>query len=126
MVQGSDTGQSSYGALSIPNVMIGVGKSNNFVEMYTVGLYDHGTRSLREWSPIIPKSVLYVYTNMQKDVNQWQLTLLVNPTQKVNLIVIVDAVLLVILSLMIIVMYFGEKVEDEKEKESQFIKDTFQ
>ena len=31
-VQGSDPGQSSYGALSIPNVMLGVGKSNNFVE----------------------------------------------------------------------------------------------
>ena len=64
IVQGSDTSQSTYGSLSIPNVMIGVGRSNNFVEMFSVGMYDHGTRSLREWSPIIPKSVLYVYTNM--------------------------------------------------------------
>lgn len=39
VVQGSDPGQSTYGALSIPNVMIGVGRSNNFVEMFTVSVY---------------------------------------------------------------------------------------
>ena len=32
VVQGSDPGQQSFGALSVPNVLIGVGKSNNFVE----------------------------------------------------------------------------------------------
>jgi hypothetical protein len=48
------------------------------------------------------------------------LTLLVNPTHKVNMILMVDAVLLSILSLVIIVLYFQEKVEDEKE-----IGDTF-
>ena len=45
VVQGSDTGQSAYGALQIPNVMIGVGRSNNFVEMFTVSTYEKGTRS---------------------------------------------------------------------------------
>ena len=100
--------------------MIGVGRSNNFVEMFTVAIYEHGTRSIREWSPIIPKSVLYIYTGMEKDSNEWQLTLLVNPTTKINLILIVDVIFLAILSLIIIVLYFQEKVEDEKEKGEAF------
>lgn len=106
VVQGSDTGQSAYGALQIPNVMIGVGRSNNFVEMFTVSTYEKGTRSQREWSPIIPKSVLYVYSNMEKDPLLWQLSLLVNPTSKINLILVVDAMLLLIIGLVIIVLYF--------------------
>ena len=75
---------------------------------------------MREWSPIIPKSVLYVYANMAKDTAMWQLTLLVNPTSKINLILIVDALFLMILSLVIIILYFREKVEDEKEKADAF------
>lgn len=120
IVQGTDTGQTAFGALSIPNTMIGVGRSNNFVEMFTVALYEHGTRSIREWSPIIPKSVLYIYTNSNKDSDQWQLALLVNPTNKINLILVVDALILTVLSLIIIVLYFREKVEDEKEKGDAF------
>jgi hypothetical protein len=44
--------------------MIGIGKSNNFVETFTVSFFNNGSRVMREWSPIIPKSVLYVYSNM--------------------------------------------------------------
>ena len=120
IVQTSDTGQSTYGALQIPNTIIGIGRSNNFVEMFTVAIYEHGTRSMREWSPIIPKSVLYIVTDTMKDTAYWQLTLLVNPTHKVNMILMVDAVLLSILSLIIIVLYFREKVDDEKEQGDAF------
>lgn len=114
-VQGSDSGQSSFGALQIPNCMIGVGKSNNFVETFTVSFFNNGSRVQREWSPIIPKSVLYVYSNMASNSQYWSLSLLVNPTSKANLILIFDALLLLIIGLVIIVLYFQEKVEDEKE-----------
>ena len=36
----------------------------------------------------------------------WQLSLLVNPTSKINLILVVDAMLLLIIGLVIIVLYF--------------------
>jgi integrin alpha FG-GAP repeat containing protein 1 len=71
VVTGSDAGQTTYGSLTIPNMVIGVGRSNNFVEMFTVSTYQNGTRSIREWSPIIPKSVLYIYSNMEKDSAEW-------------------------------------------------------
>lgn len=71
VVYGADTGQSAFGALKVPNIMIGVGRSNNFVEMFTVSSYLKGTRSMRNWSPIIPKSVLYVYSNLEVDPINW-------------------------------------------------------
>jgi len=106
VVQGTDVGQSAFGSLQVPSCMIGVGRSNNFVETFTVSNYLKGTRSTREWSPIIPKSVLYVYTNMDKDPLNWQLSLLVNPTSKINLILIFDTLLLLIIGLIIIILYF--------------------
>lgn len=95
--------------------MIGVGRSNNFVEMFTVAAYENGKRSMRGWSPIIPKSVLYVYSNMENNPLNWDLSLLVNPTNKINMILIVDAMLLLVIGLVIIVLYLQEKVQDEKE-----------
>ena len=52
---------------------------------------------------------------MASNSQYWSLSLLVNPTSKANLILIVDALLLLIIGLVIIVLYFQEKVEDEKE-----------
>lgn len=120
VVSGSDTGQSAFGALTVPNIVIGVGRSNNFVEMFTVSSYQSGTRSIREWSPIIPKSVLYVYSDMQKNASKWQLSLLVNPTHKVNMILVVDAMLLLVIGLVIIILYLQEKVQDSKEQVDAF------
>ena len=90
------------------------------MEMFTASIYSKGTRSMREWSPIIPKSVLYIVTESESDNRYWQLTLLVNPTQKVNMILVVDGCILSILSLIVIVLYFQEKMEDEKEKSNAF------
>jgi hypothetical protein len=78
--------------------------------MFTVANYEHGQRKMREWSPIIPKSCLYVYSNLEENPENWDLSLLVNPTSKINIILIVDAVLLLIVGLIIIVLYFREKV----------------
>ena len=85
-----------------------------------MALYSNGTRVLREWSPIIPKSVLYVYSNMEVSSDDWSLKLLVNPTSKVNLILFIDGILLLTLGLVIIVLYFQEKAEDEKENVDAF------
>merc|ERR1719198_704507 len=100
--------------------MIGVGRSNNFVEMFTVSAFEKGKRQQRHWSPIIPESVLYVYSDMKEDPADWQLSLLVNPTSKINMILVVDAMLLLIIGLIIIVLYFKEKSEDEKEQVDAF------
>lgn len=71
VVSCSDIGQTAFNSLQVPSCMIGVGRSNNFIETFTIANYIKGQRSIREWSPIIPKSVLYVYANMDKDPLNW-------------------------------------------------------
>lgn len=62
IIQGTDPGQSTFGSLSVSSTIIGIGRSNNFVEMFTASIFNQGQRRMRDWSPIIPKSVLYIMT----------------------------------------------------------------
>ena len=94
----------------MPFSHIGIGRSNNFVESYTVSMDINGTRSLRSWTPIIPKSVLFIMTNNNEDAEYWSLDVLISPTEKMIIIVFVDAVFLLILGLIIIILHLYEKV----------------
>lgn len=77
----------------------------------------NGTRSLRVWTPIIPKSVLFVVTNDNEETESWQLDVLIKPSEKMIFIILVDAVFLLVLGLVIIVLQMLEKAEDRKEKQ---------
>jgi len=82
-----------------------------------VSTFVNGTRSLRVWTPIIPKSVLFVVTNDNEETESWQLDVLIKPSEKMIFIILVDAVFLLVLGLVIIVLQMLEKAEDRKEKQ---------
>ena len=71
---------------------------------------------MRVWTPIIPKSTLFVVTNGNSEVESWYLDVLVKPNEKLILIIMVDAVFLLLLGLIIIILHLLEKAEDRKEK----------
>lgn len=80
----------------------------------------NGTRAIKRWTPIIPKSVLFILLNsVDKETVQatdtWGLDILVKPNEKIILIILVDAVFLLILGLIIIILHLLEKAEDRKE-----------
>jgi hypothetical protein len=50
--------QSTHGALQLPFVTSGLGRTNNYIEELTVGYPGVGQR--QSWSPIIPNSQLMV------------------------------------------------------------------
>lgn len=101
--------------------MIGIGRSNNFIESFTVSAFVNGTRSLRMWTPIIPKSVLFVVTQDSDETETWKLDVLIKPSEKMIMIILVDAVFLLILGLVIIVLHLLEKAEDRREKQINII-----
>ena len=74
----------------------------------------NGTRAIKRWTPIIPKSVLFVILNNVDSngapTDSWGLDVLVKPNEKMILIVLVDAVFLLILGLIIIILHLLEKV----------------
>ena len=96
---------------------MGIGRSNNFIESFTVSTFVNGSRSLRVWTPIIPKSVLFIVSQNSQEASSWKLDILIKPSEKMIMIIIVDAVFLLILGLIIIVLHMLEKAEDRKEKQ---------
>ena len=72
---------------------------------------------LRTWTPIIPKSILFIIADMSPVAENWGLTLLLNPTAKIPLILVCDGIFLLALGLVIIVLHLYEKAEDARDKE---------
>ena len=101
----------------MPFAQIGIGRSNNFIESFTVSSFVNGSRSMRVWTPIIPKSVLFVVTNNNEESESWTLDVLIKPSEKMIMIILVDAVFLLFLGLVIIILHMVEKAEDRKEKQ---------
>lgn len=76
-----------------------------------------GKRVLRQWSPIIPKSILFVVSNLSGEEQKWSLDLLSKPSDKIPVVLIVDGLFLLVLGLVIIVLHLQEKAQDKKENE---------
>ena len=55
---------------------------------------------------------------MSEKPEDWSLTLLLNPTDKIPFILLCDGIFLLALGLVIIVIHLKEKAEDDKEKQS--------
>lgn len=107
----------------MPFAQIGIGRSNNFIESFTVSVPTNGTRAMKRWTPIIPKSVLFVILNANENSNSnvpdgWGIDVLIKPNEKMILIVLVDAVFLLFLGLIIIVLHLLEKADDRKDAKS--------
>jgi integrin alpha FG-GAP repeat containing protein 1 len=101
-------------------VHFGIGRSNNFVEQFTVSVATNGTRTQRVWTPIIPKSILFIDTATSGDPEDWGIDLLVQPTGKIMAVVICYSALLIILGLAILILHLLEKAEDEKDRRSVY------
>lgn len=55
---GAQITQASYNAYPMPYVLTGLGRANNYVEMFTIGRLGEQN----SWSPIIPNSQLALFT----------------------------------------------------------------
>jgi len=112
LAKGSQTPQSAYSPLDLPYIFIGLGRTNNYVENFVMGISTHYTEAdiqQRLWSPIIPNSQLIVNPLVDKD---WTLDVYVNPTSETILIVLTTLVILIILGAIIIYLHAKEKEED--------------
>ena len=106
--------------MELPFSHIGIGRSNNFIEHFTVGTYHLGHRQLRQWTPIIPKSILFVDADGGDSASSWRMVSLSKPTDKMPLVIMIDGLILLVLGLVIIVLWFKEKAEDKKQSDTAF------
>ena len=113
---GQQVTQNSYGTLSLPYSYIGIGRSNNYIERFTVGIMIEGKLKIRTWSPIIPNSQLVVAIEGSSDPAYWGLELMTNPIQEIGIIVVVDILFLAVLGLVILILHFKETADDAKQQ----------
>ncbi|CAI2359898.1 unnamed protein product [Moneuplotes crassus] len=111
---GTQRSQDSYANLGVSYSYFGIGRSNNYIEAFTVGAVVYGKKVVRTWTPIIPNTQLIVSTQMSQNPADWEVELLVWPIKAMNILVVVIALFLLVLILLIIIMHFAEKSEDEK------------
>lgn len=118
--------RSSYGSLEEGIATYEIGRSSNFIEDFTVAYQEQKINSAgneyalsihsRKWTPIIPNSHLLIDIH---DLDDWDITLLINPTEKFILVGIVISLILIGTGVTVIWMHAKEKKEDEKERNPQ-------
>ena len=113
---GSQRFQSGYMSLQLPFAFLGVGRSNNYVEMFYAAQSINGKRAEKMWTPIIPNSQLIIFM-FSNDEMKWGLELFISPTASLYLIVLVCAICLIAIGLAIIWLHVKEKQEDAKKRE---------
>lgn len=117
---GTQRSQEGYANLGISYAYFGIGRSNNYIEAFTLGTIVNGKKVVRSWTPIIPNTQLIISVQNTEYSSNWQLDLLIGPTKAIGILVVVILLFLLIIGLLIILMHFAEKAEDEKDKAQAF------
>ena len=127
--------QTSDHSLALPYALTGIGRSNNYIENFVAVSNSFDQKRLNkisfEWrngdvnliSPVIPNTQLMISKlTDEKDIN-WEIDLIVQPTDKlIILIIIVAVVLLVVLGFII---YLHNKEREEEKEEAKIFTNWF-
>jgi integrin alpha FG-GAP repeat containing protein 1 len=110
--------QTGYTALELPYAFIGLGRTNNYVQDFYIGitqnLLDGVDLQKQSWTPIIPNSQLIVNTVIDGD---WTLDVYVSPMSQTWLVALITIVILIILAIVIFILHLRERSEDKKKEE---------
>ena len=120
--------RTSYGALEDPVAKFAIGRSNNYIEDFTLTypsqkLNSAGdkvslTANRNSWTPIIPNSNLLIRIESEY-TSGWGIRLLINPTDSFILVGVILVLLLIIIGVVIVYIHLKEKKEDEEARNPQ-------
>jgi len=109
--------QSGYSPLDLPYIFLGLGRTNNYVENFAVGISaQKGATGLQQttWSPIIPNSQIIINPRV---TTTWTLDVYVNPASDTLLIVFTTVVILVLMGTYILYLKAQEEKEDREKRD---------
>ncbi|KAL4468178.1 hypothetical protein ABPG72_017159 [Tetrahymena utriculariae] len=113
--------QSANGALQLPFVILGLSRTNNYIENFTVGLpQPDADNSSRYWTPIIPNSQLIIFP-YTLDPSKWEISIFVQPNDALIIVIIVTVVILAILG-SIIIYYRRLEINQDTQNQEEFLK----
>lgn len=120
--------RTAFGALESPVAFYAIGRSNNYIEDFTLtypiqkytneGNQDSLSVQSKVWTPIIPNSHLMIDIHEKTDSN-WSIQLLINPTDSFLLVGIILTFILLIIAGILIYIHVKEKKEDEESRNPQ-------
>ncbi|KAL4481453.1 hypothetical protein ABPG74_007542 [Tetrahymena malaccensis] len=113
--------QSANGALQLPFVILGLSRTNNYIENFSVGLpQPDADASKRSWTPIIPNSQLIIFP-YTLDPQKWEISIFVQPNDALIIVIIVTVVILAILG-SIIIYYRRQEINQDTQNQEEFLK----
>lgn len=101
----------SHTRLGLPFVFFGLGRINNYIENFNLGVDKLDSWSF-SWSPIIPNSQLLV-SPTDNEVSKWKIEIFINPTKALTLIILSTVAVLLVLGLIIVYYHRKEKIADD-------------
>mmetsp|Transcript_19232 Transcript_19232/g.22256 ORF Transcript_19232/g.22256 Transcript_19232/m.22256 type:complete len:209 (-) Transcript_19232:21-647(-) len=120
--------RTSFCNLQPPVAEYVIGRSNNYIEDFTVTYHNQEYNEFGEkirlnveqaaWSPIIPNSNLLIEINEPSSID-WTIQLLINPTDSFLLVGIILSLILILIGGIIIYIHLKEKKEDEESRNPQ-------
>eukprot|EP00002_Diphylleia_rotans_P038355 TRINITY_DN8703_c0_g4_i3.p1 TRINITY_DN8703_c0_g4~~TRINITY_DN8703_c0_g4_i3.p1 ORF type:complete len:610 (+),score=111.83 TRINITY_DN8703_c0_g4_i3:82-1911(+) len=114
--QETQLSQSSHMALQAPYTLYGLGRTNNYVEEFFLGMPLKQPKHYAYWIAIVPNSRLIAVPYKPSDPLTWQLELYVSPSSQLLWVSVAVLVSLVAVGLIILILEYKERKEDEAEK----------
>eukprot|EP00842_Homolaphlyctis_polyrhiza_P005034 jgi/Hompol1/5531/HPOL_004510-RA len=117
--QAAQMPQSAYMALDTPYTLLGLGRTNNYIEDLFVGVARRTPRHVAAYHSVIPNSQL-VIVPYERDAgagpDRWKLELYMNPGSSASALLLVLTGSLVLLGSIVWILDWAEKREDEIER----------
>ncbi|KAI9311839.1 hypothetical protein BX666DRAFT_1992962 [Dichotomocladium elegans] len=115
----SQLAQTSYMALQTPYCLIGLGRTNNYVEEMFAGVTRHQEHNYLFYEGVIPNSQLIFIPYQPENVHDsstWEVELYIQPGDYVPWVLVVLIAAACMLGIVVVVLYWMEKREDELER----------
>eukprot|EP00744_Colponema_vietnamica_P011702 GILI01016452.1.p1 GENE.GILI01016452.1~~GILI01016452.1.p1 ORF type:complete len:661 (+),score=176.08 GILI01016452.1:102-2084(+) len=116
VVAGAQLTQSAYLPLQLPYAFWGLGRTNDYVEEFFMGLTLAQGTHWRLWVCIIPNSQLIAFPYPSGSPDLWELQLFVSPSTMLGWVAIATTASLILISIGIAYFHWKEVREDQKEK----------
>jgi integrin alpha FG-GAP repeat containing protein 1 len=129
IVESCQLPQQAYNNLLSSNSVLGIGRTNNYIEELFIGVTTHEENHVAVYQGIIPNSVIVVSPHDQSlhrdsssyicTNHRWQLELYMNPSSTSFAIILILSVTLGLLGLVIFILDCWERREDDIERRSR-------
>ena len=111
--------QSAHQSLQLPYVVFGLGHVPNFIEKLTITLASNKKVGRASMENVIPNSQLILIPYPPDDPSEWRFQLLLTPSDIIWKFAIALFSVVIVLAIVVLILQYQEKREDDAEKRQE-------